>query len=547
MAPRGSAPQPLGQIKLKSGTKRPIKLPSLHANQEKVFTSVARDGVQFTVIAAGRRFGKTFTCLALALEYAINRGKKVWWVSPSYSVSDNQWRLVKRIIGSNFSGKSEQGRRIEFYYEWADGTKQFGELTFKTGDNPDLLRGEGLDLLIIDEAAFVDPRLWETLRPALVDQKGSAVMISTPYGLNWFYKMYQRGQSDETGKWRSWHFTSYDNPLLDPAEIDSAREDMPEDRFQQEHMAVFADDQSSIFRGLDKAAVVQKQSKRIPSHMYVMGVDWGRKHDATVISVIDINTGEQVWMDRFTQTSWSLQKSRLQNAVARWQPKKIYIEENAAGQPVIESLQQELGMKNIEPVYTSSANKGVMIESLSLAIERGELKLLDEDTRDAKEQLLELRMYQLKRVGNSWVYSAPKGFHDDTVMALALAWLGATGKAKGIIQGANPFYGSRDPQQQRHGSQPANPFRSQFSRYQDKRREEVRLLVEQEQYRYQTQTQTQTPSQMQAGSQVGSGFHYDQLDGGSNYGRNVRDDRDDRDDRDNGNLISHDKRNKGRG
>src|SRR5690606_20444308 len=97
-------------------------------------------------------------------------------------------------------------------------------------------------------------------------------------------------------------------------------------------------------------------------------------------------TGEQVWMDRFSQTAWSVQKARLKSAVAKWRPKKIYIEENAAGQPVIESLIEEEGMKNIEPIFTSSANKSVMIEALSLAIERGSLKLLDEDTRDGKEQ-----------------------------------------------------------------------------------------------------------------------------------------------------------------
>lgn len=481
MAPRGgSAPQPLGQIKRRPGIKKPVKLPKLHVNQQKIFDSVAIDGTQFTIVAAGRRFGKTYTSLALALEWAINRGKVVWWVSPSYSVSDSQWRRVKRSIGNLYSGKSEQGRRLEFYYEWQDGTQQFGELTFKTGDNPDLLRGEGLDLLIIDEAAFVDPRLWETLRPALVDNKGSAVIISTPYGLNWFYKMFQRGMTDSTGRWKSWHFTSYDNPLLDPAEINSAREDMPEDRFQQEHMAVFADDQSAVFRNLDAAAVVPKQTQRIANHIYLMGVDWGRKHDATVITVIDATTGEQVWMDRFTQTAWSVQKARLKSAVAKWRPKKIYIEENAAGQPVIESLIEEEGMKNIEPIFTSSANKSVMIEALSLAIERGSLKLLDEDTRDGKEQLVELRMYQLRRTNNSWIYSAPKGFHDDTVMALALAWMGADAKPRVMKQAGNPFYG--DYSMQQLAAQAPNPFKGQLSRYKDARREQIRKLIEQEQY-----------------------------------------------------------------
>lgn len=478
MSRTGVTPQPLGQVKRKPGIKKRVKLPSLHVNQQKVYDSIVKDGVQFTVISAGRRFGKTRTCLVLALEYAVNHGKKVWWVSPSYSVSDNQWRLVKQIVKGHYSGKSEQGRRLEFFYEWQDGSKQYGEITFKTGDNPDLLRGEGLDLLIIDEAAFVDPRLWETLRPALVDQKGSAVMISTPYGLNWFYKLYQRGLSDSSGKWRSWHFTSYDNPLLDPAEIDSAREDMPEDRFQQEHMAVFSDDNSSVFRGLENAAIVPMQQKRVSGHIYLMGIDWGRKNDATVITVIDTSTGEQVWVDRFTQTAWSVQIGRVKNAIAKWQPKKIYVEENAAGQPIIEQMATE-GVKNLEPIFTSASNKSTMIESLALAIERGDLKLLDEDTREGKEQLIELRMFQLKRLGNYWSYSAPKGFHDDMVMSLALAYMGVSATPKTMRTSANPFYGTASKKAEQTAP---NPFKSQFSRYKDSRREEIRKLIEQSEY-----------------------------------------------------------------
>jgi phage FluMu gp28-like protein len=334
---------------------------------------------------------------------------------------------------------------MEFFYK-NNGVQQYGELLFRSGDRPDNLRGDGIDLLIIDEAAFVNPYVWVTLRPALVDRQGSALFISTPNGLNWFYKMYMRGLDKEKfPRWNSYHYTSYDNPYILGTEIDDAKNEMTDSEFRREHLAEFHDDAGLVFRKVDDAAIVpfNHELRRDHTHTYVMGIDWGRKNDATVISIIDVTTNRQVRIDRMVNAAWNIQRDRVLNAIREWRPTKIMIEENAAGQPVIEDLMQ-LGVQNIEPFYTSSTSKTPLILGLAQAFERGTLQILEPTSTNSRIQLEELKSYEQRRSKNglNWTFGAPSGMNDDTVMALALAWRAVASAAPAVITvQANPFYG----------------------------------------------------------------------------------------------------------
>lgn len=429
-------------MSLKVGKAQWIDLPPLHKYQQEIFN----DGHRFRVVAAGRRFGKSKVALAECVERAVNKGQIVWWLSPSYGISDKQWRETKGLLDGVYTDKSEQQRRMEFYYN--DGRR--GELYFKSGDRFNNLRGEGLDFVVIDEAAFVHPAVWHTIvRPMLVDKVGSALFISTPNGLNWFYKIYQQGDELLTGQnypdWQSFHYTSYQNMAITwiKDEVDAAKEDMPDLIFRQEHLAEFVTDAGSLFRNIDKVAIMPQLKMPEQGHVYVAGIDWGRKHDATVISVIDATDGKQVYVDRFTKTGWELQKGRIQLMNSIFHPSVIHAEENAAGQPVIEQLVNS-GMKNIRPFYTSGVSKAPLVDALALALERGNLLLLDENDRgNGMVQANELRAYSMwQNKSGIWQYGAPAGFMDDTVIALALAYHGITAKPPVMEAVVNPFYGS---------------------------------------------------------------------------------------------------------
>ena len=214
-----------------------IRLPLeiLHEGQQQVALSQAR----FKVLAAGRRWGKTRLATALCTGHALER-RQAWWVAPTYPIATIGWRLLKELA-SQVPGwqKSEVERRIEL----PDG----GIIQAKSADNPDSLRGEGLDFVVLDEAAFIKEEAWsQALRPALSDRQGRALFISTPRGRNWFFDLYNDAQGRED--WQAWQFPTSANPHIAPEEIESARSLLPALIFAQEYEAQFTSSFGAMFK-----------------------------------------------------------------------------------------------------------------------------------------------------------------------------------------------------------------------------------------------------------------------------------------------------------
>jgi len=290
-------------------------------------------------------------------------------------------------------------------------------IAVRSAHHPDSLRGEGLDLAVLDEAAFMEARIWqEIVRPMLSLSRGSAIFLSTPYGKNWFWDLYRLGLDPSEPEWQSFHFPSASNPLLAPAELESIRRQTSEHIWRSEYMAQFSEDSGQVFRGLGAAVWRGAADEPQAQRDYVAGVDWGRSRDFTAIAVVDLAARRMVALERFHQLGWSLQRGRLRALAERWRLKLIWAEANSFGAPNIEALQAEgLPMRSF---VTTTASKAPLIEALALAIERGQLQLLDD-----RVLLGELASYRMQgRLGGGYRYSAPPGMHDDTVIATALAW-----------------------------------------------------------------------------------------------------------------------------
>ena len=360
----------------------------------------------------GRRFGKTETGKILTIERAL-AGRVCWWISPTYRMADDVWRGLKAALDGAIAAKSEQMRRLDL--------PGGGVIVVRSGHDPDALRGAGLDLAVLDEAAYLHPDVWRAaIRPALADRHGEALFLSTPNGRNWFWSLYMHGQKTDQPQWQSWRFPTRANPLIDPAEIEAARDTMPERVFRQEYAAEFLADTGSVFRRVEQAATSAAEDGPQVGARYVFGVDWARDRDFTVIAVLDVGARRLVALDRFNGIGWGLQRGRLAALADRWGPEAIWAEANSIGGPNIEALQAE-GLPVIAFTMTGSS-KGPLIEALALALERGELAILPEPVL-----IGELQAYGLERLPSGrFRYGAPPGEHDDTVIALALAWHGAT-------------------------------------------------------------------------------------------------------------------------
>jgi phage terminase large subunit-like protein len=361
------------------------------------------------VVACGRRFGKTETGKILVIERAL-AGLTAWWISPTYRMADDVWRSLKATLAGVALEKDERMRRIAL--------PGGGVIRVQSGHDPDALRGAGLDVAVLDEAAYLHPDVWRAaIRPALSDRRGEALFLSTPRGRNWFWGLYMRGQQNG-GQWQSWRFPTTANPLIDSAEIEAAREMMPERLFRQEYLAEFLPDAGGVFRGVEAAATVAAGESPDPGERYVFGVDWGRVNDFTVVAVLAVESRRLVALDRFNGIGWALQRARLADLAAIWQPETIWAEANSIGGPNVEALQAE-GLP-VAPFTMTASNKGPLIEGLALAIERGDLALLRDPVL-----IGELEAYSVERLpGGGFRYSAPAGAHDDTVIASALAWHG---------------------------------------------------------------------------------------------------------------------------
>lgn len=380
-------------------------LPSLHPGQRVVALHPAR----FRVLACGRRWGKTRLGSALCIAVAATGGRS-WWVAPSYPVATVGWRLIKRLSGQIPGVAIHQGDRLVTL-------PGGGEIQVRSADNPDSLRGEGLDFVVLDECAFMREEAWtEALRPALSDRHGRAMFISTPKGRNWFWRLWQRCQDETQDEWHGWQLPTSDNPYISDSEIEAARQDLPERIFSQEYLAQFLDDAGGVFRRVLDAATAAPQDSGIHGHEYIFGVDWGRSNDFTAIAVFDLTTGELCHLDRFNQIDYQVQLGRLEALASRFRPRAIVAESNSMGQPLIDQLQR--GNLPIVPFTTTNASKSIAIDALALAFERGALRIIPDPTL-----IGELQAYEAERLPSGMIrYGAPAGMHDDTVMALALAW-----------------------------------------------------------------------------------------------------------------------------
>lgn len=294
-----------------------------------------------------------------------------------------------------------------------------GSLTIKSTHYPDILRGAGLDFAVLDEAAFMENGVWsQVVRPMLTERRGSAMFLSTPYGRNWFWEIFKLGIDPEEPNWQSWQYTTADNPRISAEEIEAIRRTTPTHVYKEEYLAQFLSDAGQVFRGIDAVATVSAHNEPISGHRYVAGVDWGREDDYTAISIIDATTQQVVALDRFREIGWALQRGRIDALYRKWRPSVIWAESNSIGTVNIEALQAD-GLP-VRPFVTTMSSKRPLIEGLALAIERGEIGLLQDPIL-----LHELASYRMERlVGGGHRYNAPSGGHDDTVIATALAWHG---------------------------------------------------------------------------------------------------------------------------
>ena len=300
------------------------------------------DDTRFKIVAAGRRTGKSRLAAWLLIVNALQAERgHVFYVAPTQGQArDIMWQTLLELGNPVISGSHINNLQIKLV--------NGATISLKGADRPETMRGVSLKFLVLDEYADMKPDVFEQiLRPALADQKGCAMFIGTPMGRNHFYDLYKYAELGNDETYKAWHFTSYDNPILDPNEIDTAKKSMSSYAFRQEFMASFEARGSEMFKedwvkfgeessgegdyyiAVDLAGFEEVNKKRTKN----------TKLDETAIAVVKVNPNGW-FVENIIYGRWTLDETaaKIFQAVRDYEPVSVGIERGIAKQAVMSPL-----------------------------------------------------------------------------------------------------------------------------------------------------------------------------------------------------------------
>lgn len=373
-----------------------------HPKQKEIHDSINHDeGAKYYILNIGRQFGKTMLCINQLLYWAINhKGCNIGWVSPIYKQSKKVYsELKKSTINSGYFTYNDSELII----------KGFGSvIQFFSAERADGIRGNTFDYLVMDEADFMKNKTWEeVLQPTVLVKGRKVVFISTPRGKRLMYKLSMLRHSDD--RYRYFKYSSYDNPMIDPKEIDGIKLTIPEHIFQQEYLAEFLDGATGLFKNIRQSIGVGVNNGKLYG-----GLDIGRADDYTVLT-IGTKEGAVIHIERWRQDEWSNIINKVAKIINEYNA-LVYVEVNNQGDVFFEMLKKLVGNR-IAPFTTSSKTKPIMVEDLAVSFEQNELTIPNiEWFIDELESFTYVFNIQTRNVK----YSAPEGMHDDSVISLSL-------------------------------------------------------------------------------------------------------------------------------
>ena len=301
---------------------------------------VWNDPTRFKVVAAGRRTGKSRLAAYLLVVNGLQAEKgHVFYVAPTQGQArDIMWNLLLDVGKDVIKSSHVNNMQITLINDVI--------ISLKGADRPETMRGVSLAYLVMDEYADMKPDVWELiLRPALADYSAPALFIGTPMGRNHFYDLYRNAEIGDDPDFSAWHYTSYDNNLIDKSEIDRAKKSMSSYAFRQEFMASFEARGSEMFKE-DWVHFDENE----PDGDYYIAVDLagfeeiGKKNktknlDNTAIAVTKVNQ-QGWWVADIIVGRWTLDQTAVKifRAVQDYRPVAVGIEKGIARQAVMSPL-----------------------------------------------------------------------------------------------------------------------------------------------------------------------------------------------------------------
>jgi phage terminase large subunit-like protein len=307
--------------------------------QKKVWASPAR----FKVVAAGRRTGKSRLAAWMLIVNALqtDKGHVFYIANTQGQARDVLWQVLLELGAPVIANSHVNNMQITLI--------NGSTISLKGADRPETMRGVSLKFVVLDEYGSMKPEVWEQIiRPALADQKGTALFIGTPFGRNHFFELFKYAESGVDDEFQAWHFTSFDNELLDPKEIEAAKKSMSSFAFRQEFMASFEAAGGTIF----KEQWLKFSEDEPKEGRYFIAVDLAgfenvamattskkKRLDQTAIAIVKV-THEGWFVTKIDYGRWDIKETaqRIFNAVRDFEPVCVGIEKGSLKNAVLPYL-----------------------------------------------------------------------------------------------------------------------------------------------------------------------------------------------------------------
>ena len=407
-----------------------ITLFTPHLGQKKVISDFSNSEHKFGTVVTSRQWGKSLLGQNLLLYWLLaTPNQKGCWISPIY----NQAKKVFQELSDASNSIIQQSNKAELTLKFVNGST----VQFLSSERPDSVRGFSFNYMVVDEAAYVNERGFETaILPTLTAIGKKCLIISTPKSKNWFYKYYLRGLDGST-EYISFKGQSTDNPFIDQSFIAQQRLSLPDDIYRQEYMAEFTDAGSEVFRNVDNACIVSQYINGDKVQRCFIGIDTGLSNDYSVLTVMN-ESGRILLIDRLRGENINTIASRFNNILSKFKIEGGYVEENGIGAAMRDLVIPK--NRRIRGFTTTQDSKTTIVRTLISDLEAGIIELPTKELEPECYKELSLYTYKLSNNGKL-SFTHQNGMHDDITDSIMLA-----NKARNEIK-TNKMYIGRSPVQ----------------------------------------------------------------------------------------------------
>lgn len=369
------------------------------------------------VACCGRRWGKSFSTSADLLWFAFaHPGTQQMLIAPTYDQAATIFNYCEQLLSNSPLARwTEKIVRSPFSEIRVAGSSIHARSAGESGRN---VRSKGADRLIEDEASFIPEAARAALSPLLATSKyAEQVYISTPFGKNFFWELFLKGQAGTPG-YASFQYPSSSSPYVSTSFLDQERHQMTAMQFAVEYEAQFIDDQNSVFPwSLIERCVAGQTQDPILGHRYVVGYDPAKFVDRSGVVVLDVTN--EIWqavaIEDISGRDYIEHQVPAVKALAQRYNNAMVLLDSTHNEALLELFRHE--RVRVEGYAFSNPSKQELINGLVIAMEKGRLQFPSH--QDLMTELMYYR-YELTAAGNVRL-GADSQHHDDLVTALALA------------------------------------------------------------------------------------------------------------------------------